>query len=228
VAWAERSETHKVARSYLDAQMRAMTESEDTWPSPEYSPGSPKHLHAVGVIAITFAQLERSIESHYHAEARRQGVPDGLIDLYFYSMNEEKRIEAIRVLFQRYKAHPEVIALIGNLLEYFKWCRNCRNQILHAENYPAGFGEDPEMLYLIKRIGKQSPKSGYMKFTVPTLRSIADKIRAGVVQSATIEIHLRYLGVPITDVREPYLAIVREPLPSKLQVPRYLELSQRP
>jgi hypothetical protein len=205
-----------------------MAESEDTWPLPKYNPGQANHLHALGVIAVEFAQLQRSVESLYHAEARRQKMPDELTNLFFYSLNEEKRIEAIRLIYSDYRKHPEIVALISNLLDYFNWCRDCLNHILHAENYPASFGGDSETLYLTKRIGKQSPRSGYMQFTLPRLRSIADKIRAAVVQSATIEIRLRYLGVSVSGVPEPYRDIVRQPLPEMLSVPRNLKLNARP
>jgi hypothetical protein len=208
---------------------RAMAESEDTWPMPKYNPGQPKHLHALGVIALQFAQFERSVESLYHAEAWRKKIPDDLIDLYFYSLNEEKRIEAIRLIYAGYTAkHPHVADVINNLLDYFNWSRDCRNKILHAERYPAAFGGDPEMLYLIKRIGKQNPESGYMKFSLPTLRLIADRMRAGIVQSATIEIRLRYLDVPLSRVPQPYRDIVQEPFPDKLRVPRSTKLDPRP
>jgi hypothetical protein len=206
-----------------------MAESEDMWPLPEYNPGQHKHLHAVGVIAVEFAQLERSVESLYHAEAWRKKMPDDLTNLYFYTLNEEKRIEAIRQIYSGYnKKHPEIVVLIGNLLEYFNWCRDCRNHILHAENYPAAFGGKSETLYLTKRIGKQKPRSGYIQFTLQRLRSIADKMRAGVVQSATIEIRLRYVGVPHSEIRQPYLDIVREPWPQTLRVPRSLRLTPHP
>ena len=206
-----------------------MAESEDTWPLPNYNPGQPRHLHAVGVIAILFAQLERSIESLYQAEAWRKKMPDDLTNLYFYTLNEEKRIQAIGLIYGAYKKqHPQMHVLIDNLLEYFVWCRNCRNQIVHAENYPASFGGDPQTLYLTKRVGKQNPRSGYMRFTLPELRSIADKMRDGVVRSATIEIRLRYLGVASSDVPQPYRDIVQEPLPDILPVPRNLALDPRP
>ena len=206
-----------------------MTESEDTWPMPKHNPGRPKHLHALGVIAVLFAQLERSIESLYRAEAWRRKMPDDLTNLYFYTLNEEKRIEAIRMIYKDYeKEHSQMHALIDNLLEYFVWCRNCRNQVLHAENYPASFGGDAETLYLIKRMGKQNPRSVYMRFTLSELRSIADKIRDGIVRSAIIEIRLRYLDAAPATVPPPYRDIVQEPLTEMLHIPPSLKLRPRP
>jgi hypothetical protein len=206
-----------------------MSKSEDIWPLPRYNPGQAKHLHALGVIAVLFAQLERSVESLYHAEAERKKIPNDLINLYFYTLNEEKRIDAIRLIYADYKKkYPQMYALIGNLLDYFVWCRHSRNQVLHAENYPASFGGDPETLYLIERIGKQDPRSGYMRFKVEHLRSIADRIRDGVMQSATIEIRLRYLDVSPSMLPRPYREIVQEPFPDPLRVPKYLRLHPHP
>jgi len=123
-----------------------MVESEDTWPMPEYNPGSPKHLHALGVIAIQFASLERSIDILYLNKALNQKLPQDLVELYYFTINEEKRIEAVRSVFKKYEKNPLVKNLVENLLEYFQWCRNCRNQILHAERYPPALGGDKDML----------------------------------------------------------------------------------
>jgi hypothetical protein len=205
-----------------------MADSEDTWPLPDYNPGSRLHLHALGVIAVQFAQFERTLEALYSSGARREKMPEALIDLYYFSLNEEKRIEAIRALFNTYEKNPMAKAYVENLLDYFQWCRNCRNQILHAEPYPAMFGGNPDTLYLTKRVGKQSPKSGYMKFKLPQLRSIADKIRAGVVQSAILNLHLRYRDQSLDAIPARFQAYKREPLPQILHVPRHLKLSPKP
>jgi hypothetical protein len=205
-----------------------MSESEDTWPLPKYDPGSPKHLHALGVIAVTFASFERSLDTLYANKAREQKMPKELINLYYFSLNEEKRIEAIRSVFKTYEKNPKVTALVENLLKYFHWCRNCRNQMLHSERYPPAFGGKPEMLHLIKRVGKQSPQSGYMKFTLPTLRTIADKIRDGGLRCAELHIYLRFRDQPLVSVPDPYRAYVRGPLPQKLHVPQTLRLSPSP
>jgi hypothetical protein len=196
----------------------------DTWPKPHYNPGRPKHLHALGVIAIQYASLERSVDILYLNKALRQSLPQDLIELYYYSLNEEKRIDAVRSIFENYEQDPEVIALIENLLEYFQWCRNCRNQILHAEQYPAAFGGDKNTLYLIKRLGKQSPKSGYLKFKLSTLRSIADQTRSGVVQAAELHLYLRFRGQPDSEIAREFSAS----LPEKLSVPKHLTLSPTP
>lgn len=205
-----------------------MDDPEDTWPLPKYNAGLPKHLHALGVISIIFAQLERSIDFLYAFHPRQQKLPDALINLYYYNLNEEKRIGAVREVFKTYEKSTAVKAAVNNLMDYFQWCRDTRNQLLHAEQYPALFGGNPEMLYLTKRIGKQTPKTGHMAFTLERLRSIADKMRAGVSQSGQIHIHLRVRDVPIEKIEVSLRAYKHESLPQILRVPRSLKLSPNP
>jgi hypothetical protein len=204
-----------------------MTEAADTWPMPHYNPGQPKHLHALGVIAIQFASFERSVDILYLNKALGQKLPQDLIELYYFSLNEEKRIDAVRLIFKTYEQDANVINLIDNLLEYFHWCRNCRNQILHAEQYPPAFGGGEDVLYLIKRVGKQSPKSGYMKFSLERLRFIADKIRVGVVHAAELHLYLRFRGKRISEL--PHIYRTAPPsLPEKLRIPKHLTLAATP
>lgn len=205
-----------------------MSDTEDTWPLPQYNPGSRLHLHALGVISVTFVALERSMNEHYINCAVRAGMPIDLVDKYYLHLNEDSRMQAIRDIFKVHEKEKEVTALIDNLVSYFNWCRNCRNHILHSELYPPAFGGEKDTLYLIKKASKKSTKSGYMKFKLIALRGIADKIRYGVVQSAEIHIYLRYRDVPSHKVRKSLRAYVHDPLPGKLRIPRSLELSQNP
>jgi hypothetical protein len=201
---------------------------EDSWPAPEYGVGQHQHVHAIGVISLLTAQFERSIDSFHAYHWRDQNAPDDLIDLHYYSLNEEKRLEAIRTAFEKFERDPAVRQAIENLVLYFKWCRDARNNLLHAEHYPASFGGDPAFLYLIKRTGKQSSKSGYMKLSLAYLRSIADKIRTGIVQSARISIYLRTRGLPIEKIDRQLQAYAIDPLPASIKVPKPLRLTSTP
>jgi hypothetical protein len=167
------------------------------------------------------------VDELYQYHPRVQKLPDKLIDLYYFTLSEEKRIVAIREVFQIYEENPAMQKCVDNLLDYFQWARNTRNQLLHAENYPASFGGKPDTLYLTKRIAKQSPKSGHMKFGLQQLRTIADQVRAGIVQSAEINIHLRFRNAPADRVPKAALEVL-EALPSELFVPATLELTPRP
>jgi hypothetical protein len=205
-----------------------MDEPEDRWPLPTYSVGQHYHVHALGVVSLLLAQFERSIDSLHAFHWRKQKAPEELIDLYYYSLNEEQRVVAIDKAFQTYEQDPAVKQAIKDLLAYFHWCRDTRNKLLHAELYPASFGGNPDFLYLIKRLDKRSPRSGYMKLTLEYLRSIADKVRAGIVQSATINIYLRVRGQPLEKIDRGLRQYASEPLPRSLPVPPPLRLTDRP
>jgi len=197
------------------------------WPLPGYNPGPRDHLHAIGVISVTFASFQASLDALYRSQAVRQNIPEALADLSYFALSEDKRIEAIKIIFATSEKDAGVIAAVENLLAYFRWCRDCRNHILHAERFPPSLGGNPAFLYLVKKMGKQSPKYGYMKFSIERLRYIADKIRKGVVQSAEIHLHLRVRGQPVEKVSAPYKPYVSGP-PAALEIPKYIEPTEKP
>ena len=161
------------------------------WPLPKHNPGPTDHLHAIGVISVTFANFQASVEGLYQTAAAERNIPRPLIHFFYQSLNEEKRIIAIRTIFTECETDPSVTSAVENLLEFFNWSRHCRNNILHAERYPPSIGANPDLLHLVKR-GAKSSGFSYMKFSVERLRLKADKIREGVVQSAEIQLYLRF------------------------------------
>ena len=205
-----------------------MISSDDNWPLPKYNPGSSKHLHALGVIAVTYAGFQRSVDNLYAFHPRQQKMPDELIDLYYFTLSEDKRIDAVHSVFKTYEKDDDVVAAVKNVLDYFKWCKRTRDQILHAERYPASFGGDPDTLYLIKRVGRRSAKSGHMALKLNELRSIADKMRVGIVQSASIHIHLRVRDTPIDKIELGLRPYKDKSLPQALNIPAHLKLSATP
>ena len=204
-----------------------MSES-DQWPSPDYNPGSRDHLHAIGVISMMFNAFERGLHDLYEIHPLRQRVPQRLIDLYFYSLNEDRRTQAIQKVFKSFERSPKVKAIVTNLVDYFEWCKDARNKVLHAEQYPALLGGDPAFLHLTKKASKNNPSARYIALTVPLLRSIADKMRAGQLQCAKVRIYLRVRGRHVSELSGGLAVYKHEPLPEKLRVPRPLRLYQRP
>lgn len=76
------------------AQARRMM-IHDNWPMPKFDAGDPKHAHAVGVIAGTFVQFERSIESMFlHHPAQDSAMPFHVRERDFLALSEGKRVAA--------------------------------------------------------------------------------------------------------------------------------------
>jgi hypothetical protein len=74
--------------------------SDDTpWPVPKHNPGPAEHLHAIGAISLTFANFQASVEGLYQSAMAEWNVPRPLIEFFYQSLNEEKRITAIRTIF---------------------------------------------------------------------------------------------------------------------------------
>jgi hypothetical protein len=93
-----------------------MADPEDIWPLPEYNVGSHYHLHALGVIAVAVAAFERNIDDLYTFHPQRHKVPAELINLYF-NLDEEKRLGAIRKIYDAYENDGAVRAIVNNILD---------------------------------------------------------------------------------------------------------------
>lgn len=195
----------------------------DDWPLPDYEPGPQSHLHALGVIAVTFASFQASIEALYLSFSKKHNVPDNLARLYYFNLGEEQKIRAVRAVFDELEARDDIKGAVANLMDYFEWCQNCRNQLLHAERYPASFSKK-NVLYLTKRVRKTASEYGHVALGLEEIRDIAEKTRAGVIQCAELSIYVRYGGVSLEKIDPRYLPYA-ERLPNKLDVPPRLELA---
>ena len=141
-----------------------MSSSENTWPPPDYDVGPPEHVHAIGVIALTYAKLQGVMDRLFLDSANSEWA-----DKYYYMLSEDKRSDAIREMFKHFD--PGVVSAIDNLTKHFDWCRACRNNLLHAESYPSDGVPFPDgALALTKPLKKGSLKPGYMALTLPELR----------------------------------------------------------
>jgi hypothetical protein len=198
---------------------------DDVWPAPEFDPGKPKHLHAIGLFSLSFAQFQASLENLYLATMTKQGVPRELAAFFYSNLTEDNRVVAVRTIFNspEWNYDPTVIAAIENLLEFYAWSKECRNNILHAEHYPALWGKK-DLLHLTKKT--KARESIYLKIGLDHLRSIADNTREGVRQSAAITLHLRVRGVKPQDVPEAYKQF--QSLPPHLKIPNPIRVTKTP
>lgn len=191
-------------------------EIEDTWPLPRYNPGDRLHLHALGVIGITYASFEQSVDRLYSWSDR----------LDYLRQNSKNRLGS---LIEKFSDHePALTDAVKNIVKYFDVCTWNRNQLLHAERYPPAFGGDGESLYLIKSSAKGSDEKRYFKIDLSELRSIADQMRAGIVQCAAIHIYRRYGNCPDGDIPEMYKPYVSDGPPTAVSLPRKLFLRTAP
>jgi hypothetical protein len=167
--------------------------SEDDWPG-YYGRDYRKHLHALGVVAISFATFQASLDTLYLRRAELLGLPEDFAKLCYYSLNDDKRLVVLKSIFS--EESPRIISRIDNIVEFFQWCKDCRNNLLHAEPYPPGPSAIPHRLYLKKKVSRASAKDAYIKLSLQSVRLIADLIRSGSVQADHILLHLQYRDTP--------------------------------
>ena len=143
---------------------------------------------------------------------------------YYYLLSEDNRSGAIKKIFKDDDA--AVVEAIGNLVEYFDWCRACRNNVLHAESYPSGLVPFPGGALRLTKRKKGSGEPGCMALTLQELRGVADRMRDGIVQCAKIDLFVRYRDQPET-LPEKFREHARS-LPLKLAVPKPIALASTP
>jgi hypothetical protein len=194
-----------------------MSSTGNRWPPPAYGVGPLEHVHAIGVIALTYATLQNSMDRLFLTMAGSDWA-----EKYYYLLSEENRSSAIKKIFK--DDGPDVVEAIGNLVEYFDWCRACRNNLLHAESYRSGLVPFPGgALGLTKRLKKGSAESGYMALTLQELRGIAGRMQDGIIQCAKI-----YIFVHQPDELEEKYRYYLKSLPPKLPIPKPISLASNP
>ena len=150
-----------------------------SWPN-DYYVGPADHLHAFGVLLTAFNSFEDGIFSLYRHHLDLLRVPFPFVEGMYLSLPEDKRIEALQTIFAECEKDPNVIRLVSNLIQYFKWCLDVRNKLAHAESYPISFlGKKPGYWHLTKRISKKNPDRGYLQIELSSLRAMADKVAYG-------------------------------------------------
>jgi len=195
---------------------------------PKFDAGDPKHLHAVGVIAVTFAQFERSIEGLFLHHPANSSVPLDLIHRYLFALAEDQRIITTRKFYAEHEPDEAVKAAVNNVLDFFDWAHDGRNKILHSERYPPGFGADRNMFYLTKRASKRDHSSKYMKLDLAALRKTAEHMRAGIVRSAEINIHVQYRNADLSKIHQSLWVYAKSNDFPTLGIPPRLELTDLP
>jgi hypothetical protein len=198
----------------------------EEWPS--YHKGRREHLHALGVIALAYSAFQRGLGTVYKHHPQRLGMPAELVELYYSSLNEQTQLKAIRTIFRSSEKDGNALAYVDRLIDYFDWCSDARNKLLHSEPYPTLFGGSPDKLYLTKPQSKKDPEPTYLWLTVRQLRDIADKIEHGKRECAGFVIYLRCRDIPVDQLPLSYRIFFNDPMPGLLTIPPTLEPSPHP
>ena len=205
-----------------------MPDSEDTWPEPEYSPGSPKHLHAIGVISMNYNAFETSLYSLYRFHLDRKKIPKNVSDLYYFNSNEQLRVALVKAAFDDYERSAKVRTVLESSLKFFNWCATIRNHVLHSAHYPALFGRTDDAIHLIKRKSKRSAEPAYLRFDLSELREFADAIQKGHQHAVRLHVYLRQRGRSARTWPVWMQIHGHEPLPEILQPPSLPKLADHP
>jgi hypothetical protein len=201
-----------------------MFESVDEWPG--YYAGPPEHLHALGVIALSYAAFDDGMGRLYAHHPMIKGIPHDLADHYYFRQSQNRRLSAIRSIFKQYEKEQRVIDQVTSTISYFEWCAATRNTLLHSEQYPAMFDSEKDKLHLSKK--DQHSRTGYLSLDINSLREIADKIIHGRKSLAATILYLRFRDTPAAQLPLSLRINGDEPLPAPLVTPPSLKLADHP
>jgi hypothetical protein len=204
-----------------------MAESQVKWPT-TYNVGPHNHLHALGVISNNYNEFNSGLYALFVTQLVAQKLPRKLIDLFYFSVNENRRLEYLKQVFANYERDPKVVICINAIDKYFEWCSEARNTLIHATHAPPSFFKiAEEALYLSKR-SKGQTTLNYMRLSLPNLRRVADQIRIGVESCNDLNffLALRDHGANLTADELKLFGDVS--LPKIPAPPRKLKLSKTP
>lgn len=189
----------------------------EAWPS--YFTGRREHIHALGVISLSYSAFERDLFTLYAHHPGVKGMPRELVEKYWSAQNEASQVKSIRDIFQMYETDAAPLEFVDKLMDYFEWCSHTRNQLMHSELYPSLFGGKPDKLYLVKRASRTKSDPVYITLSVEQLRDIADRIEYGKRQCAGFIIWLRIRDVPMKELPIAYRVYGGDPMPEPLETP---------
>lgn len=204
-----------------------MSPPDDAWPMLLSTLGTEKHFHAIGVITTRFNSLECQLFELVAYYLRKQGVPNSVIDFMYYSLPENRKKEAARLIFSNCENDKIASALLDNLIDHYDWCSESRNRIAHSEHH-AFNRETFDKIKLSKRKNKTSAERISIDIDVKTLRMVADEIEECRMQAIQIFIYFLCRDKQPQNF-EDYMAIFSyETLPEKLSIPMSLDSMKRP
>ena len=84
-------------------------------------------------------------------------VPFPFVETEYFSLSDDKRIEALQTIFAQCEKDPKVISLVSNLSNISSGVSTCGTKLAHAKSYPIFFfGKKPGYWHLTKRSAKRT------------------------------------------------------------------------
>jgi len=153
-----------------------MTDSNDSWPMPNYDAGPRDMIHALGVIAIEYNKFEAAMFGLFRHHLAVLNVPREVIGDLYGKLNEGQRMAMIESIFLRCEKDQVAKDCVTRLVKYFNICATNRNILMHSTSRS---GHDSEIFEIEKRSKADWLKLNYSSLTLETLRRVADDMARG-------------------------------------------------
>jgi hypothetical protein len=201
--------------SRMNTSTKAMNESEDIWPLPNYAVGPSKHVHALGVISLNYNMFELGLVAILELY-----VPKAEATRLFDDKTNKQRVDTIRRASRQYEKDTVIVDLIEHLLEFFSICRQNRNSLMHSKQH---FAVSYEEFLSVEKKPRNADVWNEFHLTLSDLRRMADEMMEGVFYITDVWRFVNFRDSP------PMKAPLQSPvLPGKPNLPRLLQPNEHP
>lgn len=147
----------------------------DTWPAPEYHVGPRDHIHALGVAAATYNDLEFALLllfNHYMAVEGELGLK------LFAALTNRTRLDFLSDAADAKEADPDALGCVKHFVRAFNICAENRNFLMHSTTQTRGAlaALMPENVLTLSKHARDNPAvRNYAHLTRDEIRRIADE-----------------------------------------------------
>lgn len=147
-----------------------MTDDSDIWPLPRFDIGQPKHMHALGIVAATYNQMEFSL---FCLLLDYTGLSSETTQWLVANTSNNTRLELLRrcidekELDQQAREHAHHFSLCYDI------CAENRNFLMHSMTSKHS---DNELLAFFKSSRNNPKKGNHINLRLEDLRNVAEAL----------------------------------------------------
>jgi hypothetical protein len=147
-----------------------MPDDSDNWPAPRYDIGQPKHIHALGVAAVMYNQLEFSL---FCLLMDYTGMSSETTQWLFANTNNNLRLELLKRSAPEKEYDAATLKHVLHFADCFDICAENRNILMHSMVQRA---DDDAVLNFAKSSRNNPTKVNRLHLRLGDIRRVADEI----------------------------------------------------
>ncbi len=196
-----------------------MTDDSDNWPLPRYDIGQSKHIHALGVVATLYNQMEFSLFCLLMDYTK---LSSETTQWLIANISNNLRLELLRRCVGENESDPTTKDHVHHYAACFDICTENRNFLMHSMSSKPN---DNASLSFMKASRNDPKKVNHINLCLEDIRCVADDIANTMTFGGLLHIYFAFRDFPQSpefseEMRRTYSTLPKRPqLPSKLLKP---------